>query len=135
MHRCHRDRTVLRRGGTRCRRPRRPLPGARPPRRRTDVPYLDQAARPHALGRPGAGLGGGLGGPAVLPPGRVRPDTEHPYNRPIMLEDLFHPLVAGWFAERFEGPTAPQRAGWREIASGRHPLIAAPTGSGKTPAA
>jgi len=52
-----------------------------------------------------------------------------------MLEDLFHPLVAGWFAERFEGPTAPQRAGWREIASGRHTLIAAPTGSGKTLAA
>jgi len=52
-----------------------------------------------------------------------------------MLDDLFHPLVAGWFGERFGEPTAPQRAGWREIASGRHTLIAAPTGSGKTLAA
>ena len=52
-----------------------------------------------------------------------------------MSESLFHPLVAGWFGERFGEPTAPQRAGWREIASGRHTLIAAPTGSGKTLAA
>src|SRR3972149_6879844 len=69
MHRCHRDRTVLRRGGAVRRRTPRHLALARRHRRRTDVPYLDQAARPHALGRPGAGLGGGLGGPAVLPPG------------------------------------------------------------------
>jgi len=48
---------------------------------------------------------------------------------------LFHPLVAGWFEERFGTPTAPQAAGWAEIASGRHALIAAPTGSGKTLAA
>src|ERR1019366_4935126 len=32
-------------------------------------------------------------------------------------------------------PTEPQAAGWREIAAGRHTLIAAPTGSGKTLAA
>ena len=41
-----------------------------------------------------------------------------------------------WFERRFPaGPTAPQAAGWREIAAGRHTLIAAPTGSGKTLAA
>ncbi len=51
------------------------------------------------------------------------------------LENLFHPLVSGWFTERFGEPTAPQRAGWREIVSGRATLIAAPTGSGKTLAA
>jgi len=50
-------------------------------------------------------------------------------------EALFHPVVAGWFAERFAGPTPPQAEGWREIASGRDVLIAAPTGSGKTLAA
>ena len=33
---------------------------------------------------------------------------------------------------RFAGPTDPQREGWPEIAAGRHTLIAAPTGSGKT---
>jgi len=52
-----------------------------------------------------------------------------------MPPDLFHPVVARWFAERFGQPTEPQRLGWPEIASGRNTLIAAPTGSGKTLAA
>ena len=52
-----------------------------------------------------------------------------------MLES-FHPAVRAWFEGRFPaGPTEPQAAGWREIAAGRHTLIAAPTGSGKTLAA
>src|SRR6187397_1055517 len=50
--------------------------------------------------------------------------------------DGMHPAVGTWFRRRFpEGPTAPQRDGWREIAAGRDTLIAAPTGSGKTLAA
>jgi ATP-dependent helicase Lhr and Lhr-like helicase len=50
--------------------------------------------------------------------------------------ELFHPAVQAWFERRFPaGPTAPQSNGWREIAAGRHTLIAAPTGSGKTLAA
>src|SRR3569623_546689 len=44
----------------------------------------------------------------------------------------FHPLIERWFASRFAGPTAPQVLGWPEIRAGRHTLIAAPTGSGKT---
>jgi ATP-dependent Lhr-like helicase len=52
-----------------------------------------------------------------------------------MLEDVFHPIVAGWFAERFAAPTEAQRRGWPAIAAGRDTLIAAPTGSGKTLAA
>ncbi|HYT77651.1 MAG TPA: DEAD/DEAH box helicase [Actinomycetota bacterium] len=49
-----------------------------------------------------------------------------------MLE-TFHPAVRAWFERRFpEGPTPAQAEGWREIAAGRHTLIAAPTGSGKT---
>ena len=52
-----------------------------------------------------------------------------------MLEEL-HPAVRAWFGRRFPaGPTEPQAAGWREVASGGHTLIAAPTGSGKTLAA
>ena len=52
-----------------------------------------------------------------------------------MLES-FHPAVRAWFERRFAaGPTRPQAEGWREIAAGRHTLIAAPTGSGKTLAA
>src|SRR5580692_7315536 len=50
--------------------------------------------------------------------------------------DSFHPAVSAWFERRFPaGPTEPQAGGWREIAAGRHTLIAAPTGSGKTLAA
>ncbi len=53
----------------------------------------------------------------------------------MLLEHPFHPLVAGWFQERFGVPTPPQAAGWAQIARGRHTLVAAPTGSGKTLAA
>src|SRR5688500_7561728 len=53
---------------------------------------------------------------------------------PDVLE-AFHPLVAGWFRDRFGSPTAPQREGWPRIAAGEDVLIAAPTGSGKTLAA
>jgi ATP-dependent Lhr-like helicase len=49
--------------------------------------------------------------------------------------DAFHPLVAGWFRERFGTPTEPQRAGWPRIGARQDVLIAAPTGSGKTLAA
>ena len=44
----------------------------------------------------------------------------------------FHPLIRDWFNSRFAGPTEAQSAGWPAIAEGRHTLIAAPTGSGKT---
>jgi ATP-dependent Lhr-like helicase len=52
-----------------------------------------------------------------------------------MLNIPFHPLVAGWFIERFEHPTPPQASGWQHISTGDDTLIAAPTGSGKTLAA
>ena len=44
----------------------------------------------------------------------------------------FHPAVAAWFARAFEAPTEAQRLAWPAIRSGRHTLVAAPTGSGKT---
>jgi len=44
----------------------------------------------------------------------------------------FHPAVANWFRATFPGPTEAQAAAWPVIAAGRHTLIAAPTGSGKT---
>ncbi len=49
--------------------------------------------------------------------------------------DTFHPAVAAWFSNSFDGPTPPQRAAWPAIHAGSHTLIAAPTGSGKTLAA
>src|SRR5690348_4576658 len=44
----------------------------------------------------------------------------------------FHPLVREWFRETFGAPSAPQEQGWPAIAGGRHTLILAPTGTGKT---
>ncbi|MBT2322354.1 DEAD/DEAH box helicase [Variovorax paradoxus] len=50
---------------------------------------------------------------------------------PLTLED-FHPAVAGWFSRAFAAPTEAQKAAWPAIRAGRHALVAAPTGSGKT---
>ena len=44
----------------------------------------------------------------------------------------FHPAVAGWFRRSFAAPTPAQAEAWPAIKAGRHTLVAAPTGSGKT---
>ena len=44
----------------------------------------------------------------------------------------FHPAVAHWFSRTFPAPTQAQAAAWPAIRAGRHTLVAAPTGSGKT---
>ncbi|MGO4701946.1 DEAD/DEAH box helicase [Dyella sp. 2RAB6] len=44
----------------------------------------------------------------------------------------FHPAVRQWFERTFPAPTAAQLAAWPSIRDGRHTLVAAPTGSGKT---
>ncbi|HEX3138685.1 MAG TPA: DEAD/DEAH box helicase, partial [Rhizobacter sp.] len=44
----------------------------------------------------------------------------------------FHPAVGNWFRRSFPAPTPAQRAAWPAIRAGRHTLVAAPTGSGKT---
>lgn len=49
----------------------------------------------------------------------------------MLLQD-FHPAVARWFARSFAAPTPAQQAAWPAIRAGRHTLVAAPTGSGKT---
>ena len=45
---------------------------------------------------------------------------------------LFHPLIGEWFQRRYGEPTEVQRKAWPVIAEGRHILMTAPTGSGKT---
>src|SRR5712664_4027995 len=60
-----------------------------------------------------------------------------------MLPEDFHPVLQRWWETRFREPgsgrvlppTEAQLEGWRSIRSGRHTLIAAPTGSGRTLAA
>src|SRR5437660_9803432 len=49
--------------------------------------------------------------------------------------DLFSAPARDWFRAAFAAPTSVQERGWREVAAGRHVLMAAPTGSGKTLAA
>ena len=51
---------------------------------------------------------------------------------PAMTLSSFHPVIQRWFRGRFDAPTEAQATGWPAIAQGRHTLIAAPTGSGKT---
>ncbi|HEU4400799.1 MAG TPA: DEAD/DEAH box helicase, partial [Candidatus Polarisedimenticolia bacterium] len=47
----------------------------------------------------------------------------------------FSPTIRRWFTARFGAPSPPQAEGWPAIRAGRHTLIAAPTGTGKTLAA
>ena len=49
--------------------------------------------------------------------------------------DAFHPATAAWFRQSFTAPTGAQERAWPAIRAGKHTLIAAPTGSGKTFAA
>src|SRR5438093_2722832 len=58
-----------------------------------------------------------------------------PCENPRMSLDLFHPTVRRWFTERVGTPSPPQLEGWPRISTGRHTLISAPTGTGKTLAA
>ena len=44
----------------------------------------------------------------------------------------FHPHIQRWFTDRYGSATPVQQLAWPEIAAGKHLLISAPTGSGKT---
>lgn len=46
--------------------------------------------------------------------------------------DLFDKLTEKWFINTLGSPTAVQQQAWPAIASGRHTLVSAPTGTGKT---
>jgi ATP-dependent Lhr-like helicase len=54
---------------------------------------------------------------------------------PMRALDSFHPAVSAWFERTFDAPTPAQTQAWPAIGAGRHVLVAAPTGSGKTFAA
>ncbi len=44
----------------------------------------------------------------------------------------FHPIITHWFRDRYKCPTDIQSEAWGYIQEGRHVLVIAPTGSGKT---
>src|SRR4051812_32822098 len=73
-----------------------------------------------------------FGTPLALTPA---PWTPHLIPAPMHFRSLFHPAVADWFETRFVRATPAQADAWPLIKAGRHTLIAAPTGSGKTFAA
>ncbi len=67
-------------------------------------------------------------------------DTDHQetLTHPVATEAALAalaPPVANWFRQHFAAPTTAQRLAWPAIASGRHLLLSAPTGAGKTLAA
>ncbi len=46
--------------------------------------------------------------------------------------EYFHPLIEQWFKNKYGTPTDIQEKSWPEISQGRHVLLTALTGSGKT---
>jgi len=46
--------------------------------------------------------------------------------------DRFSPATRDWFRSNFVAPTPAQAGAWEAVSSGRHTLVVAPTGSGKT---
>jgi ATP-dependent Lhr-like helicase len=46
--------------------------------------------------------------------------------------ERFSPATREWFSGAFPAPTPAQTGAWQAIASGKHALVVAPTGSGKT---
>jgi ATP-dependent Lhr-like helicase len=64
-------------------------------------------------------------------PAEAASPTPPRQNRSVPLQ-AFHPAIARWFSRTFAAPTEAQSAAWPAIRAGRHTLVAAPTGSGKT---
>lgn len=48
------------------------------------------------------------------------------------IPSFFHPLIGKWFRDALGGPSDIQDRAWPIIAEGKHVLVTAPTGSGKT---
>ena len=46
--------------------------------------------------------------------------------------ERFGPATQDWFRGAFAQPTTAQTGAWEAISAGRHALVVAPTGSGKT---
>jgi ATP-dependent Lhr-like helicase len=61
------------------------------------------------------------------------PTPAHPHaDAPLAALSRFSEPTRAWFAAAFAEPTAAQVGAWEAIGEGRHALVVAPTGSGKT---
>lgn len=56
--------------------------------------------------------------------------TDH--DGEVNVLDRFTPATQDWFRGAFAAPTAAQAGAWEAISAGKHALVVAPTGSGKT---
>ena len=69
---------------------------------------------------------------------RTAADLQEHLTHPAAADDALSaltPPAAEWFRRRFGAPTAAQRLAWPAVVAGRHLLLSAPTGAGKTLAA
>ena len=69
---------------------------------------------------------------------RRRDDSQEYLTHPIAADAALAALpqaAADWFRQRFGAPTTIQRLAWPALSAGRHLLVSAPTGAGKTLAA
>ena len=69
---------------------------------------------------------------------RTAADSQEYLTHPATADDALFALTApaaAWFRQRFGSPTTAQRLAWPAVAAGRHLLLSAPTGAGKTLAA
>ncbi len=64
----------------------------------------------------------------------TRPDVGHPGEdgRVTDVLERFGPATQDWFRSAFAAPTTAQAGAWEAISAGKHALVVAPTGSGKT---
>ena len=67
--------------------------------------------------------------PSQGPPATVRAAW---HSSGVDVLDRFSPATRAWFRGSFAAPTAAQTGAWESISAGRHTLVVAPTGSGKT---
>ncbi len=71
-------------------------------------------------------------GPDVGGPGDDGRMSDAPTGSAHRVLDRFTPATRDWFTGAFSAPTPAQAGAWEAISAGRHALVVAPTGSGKT---
>jgi len=71
-------------------------------------------------------------GSSAQSPATQSPATQSPASEDLGVLGRFSAATAEWFRSSFAAPTQAQVGAWTATSSGRHALVVAPTGSGKT---